>query len=133
MKLFIGILCSIFLSSCATTIRGYVIQEDGQSIAARGGKVNVSFLDGANPPQVLDLQEDGSFVTDDEIFEGHYLIEPLIPGYSTNSLRVYVDESKTVRIVAKPLDPNPSKSIQIQRENRLDRGSGTARLAPLQL
>lgn len=130
MKLLFIVIFGLLVQNCSTTIRGYVVQEDGQVVGARGAKVNISFLDGPGQQQVLDLREDGFFVTKEKLQQGHYLIEPLIPGYMTNSLRIFIDESKSIKILAKPLDQNPSKSIQIQRDNRMDRGSGSARLTP---
>jgi hypothetical protein len=132
MKQLTCILVSLLLNACATTISGHVFQDNGQPLTVDGAKVNISYLasDSSAPGRnhIVALDQDGFFETDQDLAEGYYLVEPLIPGYIANSLRIYVDQDRSLKIFAKPLQTQRSQLIPLQRDNRMDRGSGNARL-----
>lgn len=136
MKVILFFVFLLMISSCTTTISGTIVQEDGKHInQTKSAKVNISFLDQENSDwnEVVDLDIDGTFTTNKDLQPGYYLVEPLIPGYAINSVRLFVDQDKVIKIIAKPLREQSSKLIQIQKSTKLHRGSGGAQIAPPKL
>ncbi|SMF67120.1 hypothetical protein [Pseudobacteriovorax antillogorgiicola] len=133
MKFLITIGFTLILSSCRTTISGYVVSPEGKPIKAERGKVNVSRLDQKGFSEIVDFGSDGFFETQEEIQPGQYLIEPLIPGYQSNSLTVDITEDRQVEIQAVALPPKRSKAIEAYNGITVDQGSGGAIINPPRL
>ena len=129
------ILVSMLSISCATTISGILLNEKEAPVSSNEGKINIIPLSQNSintPPQIIDLDEDGSFETNLQISPGEYLVEPLIPGYVNQSIRTTVSESVYLKIILKSDPPPPGKNITPNMEVKLDRGPGDASLTPPQ-
>ena len=70
---------SFLLCQCRTVVSGKIVNPDGSSLSKLEGKVNISSLDNKGLTQVVVVDENGEFETEDDIVPGEYLVEPLIP------------------------------------------------------
>lgn len=125
----------LILSGCATTIKGKVVPSDAKSPLV-GGKVNVQRLDAANGPRlslVTDLAPDGSFETPGDLPPGEYLVEPLIPGFTSESKTVKTSDGHDLLFKASPLAAPKRSAIGARSDAMPARGEGAAVLTPPQM
>lgn len=133
MKKSLFILAALSCASCKTTISGVVTTPSGQAAYDKHGKVNITRLDNPDFEEIVALDDDGSFESESDLKPGDYLVEPLIPGFQSNSLKVTISEDKHVTIQAIPLPKKKSKAIEAHNMIEVDNGSGGAIINPPRL
>ena len=90
-------------------------------------------LDQKGFSEIVSLQKDGSFASEEKIAPGEYLVEPLIPGYQSGSLKIKVEDDLSVNIQAVPMPPKRSKAIMTRDTTNFDQGLGGAVINPPRL
>lgn len=126
------ILLGMLLSACATTIKGRVVSSD-EKTPIRSGKVNVQHLNsstGTRAAFVTDIEADGSFETSGDLPAGEYLVEPLIPGFSSESKTIKAGEGPDLLFKANPILTPKRSSIGASSKALPIRGEGAAVLTP---
>ena len=135
MKLNILIISLLFLTSCKTTLSGVLLTKDNQPIKPTDGKVNIFKInDDENPiSMVIDITKEGTFETKENVSKGTYLIEPLIPGYATNSLQIKVDSDKKIKIYANPIKAPKTFKFNNLKQRKVGIGNGNVSITPPKL
>ena len=127
------VLAALYLVSCAPTLSGKL---EGQTseLSPSEARVNVTRLDGEKGAEprtiVIDVEPNGEFSTDEDLPEGSYLVEALVPGYKLVSERVEINESKEVKFKLTPLSAPKPRAIGTNVDVDMGRGSGAATLTP---
>ena len=120
-------------SACAPTLAGRLKGADGAFVASPEARVNVSSLaTGAeqSPPLVIEVDTSGKFATDAALLPGPYLVEALVPGYSSESKRVMLGETEGLEIQMKALPKTKPTAIGARADENQARGAGGATLTP---
>lgn len=136
MKLYILLLLSLYiLTGCKTTLSGVLLTKDNKPIKPRDGKVNIFKINDETDPisMVIDIKDDGSFETTENISKGTYLIEPLVPGYATNSMQITVDENKKIKIYANPVKEKQQFKLNNLQYRKVGIGGGNVSITPPKL
>ena len=121
------------IQSCRTVISGYIKTPQGDVVYVDDGKVNISRLDKRGFSEIVSISQDGSFCSQGSIEPGEYLVEPLIPGYQSGSLKVRVRDDLSVNIQAVPLPAKRYKAIMTHDTTNFDQGIGGAIINPPKL
>ena len=127
---------SVIFAGCSTTISGKVINHDNQTaLKVKEGKINISYLDGPtkNQSYMVDLENDGTFRIKGDFKEGHYLVEPLIPGYKSESKKIKLAGDKNIILYSLPLKPGKMSVIGTNIDVDVSKGIGGATLTPPKL
>ena len=121
-----------FLKACATNLSGSVFDLSEKPIYTKDAKINIVPLSPKNgaKAQIISLNKDGSFSTEKDLIEGEYLIEPLIPGYESQSIRTHIKEHVHLKIQLKNLKKADTSTIKANMDVTLGRGAGKASLTP---
>ena len=119
--------------SCKTTISGQVLTPDGNAAYDKQGKINITRLDVTGFEEIVSMDEDGTFSSESDIQAGEYLVEPLIPGFQSNSKTIVVKEDTTIGFEAIPLPKKRSRAIEAHNSIEVDNGSGGAIITPPRL
>lgn len=134
MKLWNILFYCLYLQACTTSISGTVTLENGLPINTEGGKINISPIqsNSSNRSYIVDIDESGNFKSADSIENGLYLVEPLIPGYTANSIKINFNEndSQHIKILAKPLPKTNNKIFKVPVSQPMDRGTGGVNITP---
>ncbi len=136
MRLNILLICIVYLfTGCKTTLSGVLLTKDNQPIKPTDGKINIFKINDETDPisMVIDVDNDGSFKTTKNISSGTYLIEPLIPGYATNSMQIKVDENKKIKIYANPIKTKNKFKYNNLKYRKVGIGSGSVSITPPKL
>ena len=135
MKFNILVLSLLLLTSCKTTLSGVLLSKDNKPIHPTDGKVNIYKInDDQNPiSMVIDIEKDGTFKTEKNIIEGTYLVEPLIPGYATNSMQIKVNKDKKIKIYANPIKASKSYRFNNLKQRKVGIGNGNVSIMPPKL
>ena len=72
---------------------------------------------------VIDIKDDGSFETTENIGK-EPLLEPLVPGYATNSMQITVDENKKIKIYANPVKEKQQFKLNNLQYRKVGIGGG---------
>jgi hypothetical protein len=109
--------------------------KDNLPIKPTDGKINIFKINDEKDPisMVIDINEDGSFKTIENISNGTYLIEPLVPGYATNSIQIRVDEDKKIKIYANPIKRKNKFKYNNLKYRKVGIGSGNVSITPPKL
>lgn len=123
------------LQGCATTITGSIVGENDNPIKAKEGKVNILLLSKSKRKisHIIDVNENGKFIADENIEPGEYLIEPLIPGYKTTSVKITIKKNIDIKLRAYKSNSIKSSVIGANIDIEEGRGSGGASLTPPKL
>ena len=100
--LFITLILSCL--SCRTTISGRIVSEKSHHSNDYRGKINVARIDKEGFSEILDVKSDGTFPTIQGLSPGRYLIEPLLPGFQSNSLTVDIEATRKSQLKHDLLD-----------------------------
>lgn len=132
--LFLSLLA--LLASCAPTLSGQLMDDQGEPISAENGRVNVLQLTNVKEQpvsHVLRVDRTGSFESDRKLPAGSYLVEALIPGYKIESVRIDVDGSKELSFRLKKLSTLSPELVGSGQDVDPDKGAGGASLTPPKL
>ena len=93
VKKFIVLVAILVTYSCASTISGTLYDEQGNVIEVDNGMINIVPLDKNQSPKNVSVAigKDGSYEVKEDLPEGYYFLEALVPGYEITSLRFHVD------------------------------------------
>ena len=127
--------CLLFfflLYSCATTISGVVLDEANKPVKSNEGKVNIHLLSASKSPMsiVVDIDESGEFSTSSNLVEGEYLVEPLIPGYRSNAVKLKLVDSQKLTLQTTKLKAVKASIIGTSTNSDVGKGAGEATLTP---
>lgn len=133
MKILFILLSSALALGCNTTISGHITTPTGKAVYDPQGKVNISRLDKSGFVEIVNIDKNGHFESDEDIKPGEYLVEPLIPGFQSSSIKVQVKEDQVVKIQAIPFPKKRSRAIEAHNNIQVDQGSGGAIINPPRL
>jgi len=132
-----GLVMSGLFSSCALTISGTLKEPGGDAVYSPDARINVVKLDPDSATEqvveVLEVEKSGTFTTKAGLSEGSYLVEALVPGYKSASVRLQVDSSKDVALTCTPLAAVATPSFDANLRLDMSRGQGGATLTPPRL
>ncbi len=136
MKLFcclFAVLCIIH--GCATNVSGVVVDATGKTLAVSNGKVNIILLTSTEKRVnlIVDIDKNGYFVTKTNLQKGQYLLEPLIPGYKSESIKINIDKTVEVELTATKMTTGKKSVIGVNNDLDPGRGGGSATLTPMKL
>ena len=127
---YIVCLMAFFLCQCKTTVSGKIMSPEGEELTFSEGKVNISSLSDKGTSEIIDIKKDGYFETQKDILPGDYLVEPLIPGYQSTSMKVNIKSDKKLIIYARPISLKSHHTIEANNNIKEDYGSGDAVITP---
>lgn len=130
--------CSlIFLAlSCASSFSGQLVDKDESPVFHKDARVNIIGLEKTTEPlnTVLTPDSNGRFDADQDIPEGEYLIEALVPGYGVKSVRLKLPTKSVTLKLSKIEELNRGKAmIHSNLTVPSARGEGQASLTPPKL
>lgn len=132
-----GILLAIILvPACTTTLNGRVSSSGPKQINTADARINVTRLEGDVTGQGMDvvaLSSDGSFSLDNELEDGTYLLEALVPGFKPNSVRVNGKQTDPVIFELESSGDDVARPISLAPTLDAGRGAGGATILPPQL
>ena len=123
---------SIFLSGCATTISGQLVDSTGKEIKVDDATVNVSSLSGQNISEIIEVDIEGYFSSKASLPDGSYYVEVLAPGYKINGLQVEVSESRNLIFKMRKTSSQSIKGLSIEATKDYSKGNGNATIRPPQ-
>lgn len=118
--------------SCAPTLGGFVEKGEHLEIDTEG-RVNITPIKTAQPvePLIANLNSSGQFSIRDDLPEGQYLIEVMVPGYEIISKTITVPSKEPIRITLKKIQKLELQSIKVNsREESDSNGFGGVNLNP---
>ncbi len=121
---------AFFICQCKTTVSGKIVSPEGDSLVFSEGKINISSLSHKSFSEVVDIRSDGSFESHHDISPGDYLVEPLIPGFQSTSMKVSIQSDKELTIYARPTSSSSQHMIGTNHNFKEDLGSGDAVINP---
>ena len=118
------------VTGCSHSITGMITDTTGEPVSVHG-KINIIRLGGDNrTTDIVDIETDGSFTSQEDLEPGEYLVEPLIPGYEHGSAKVNLDGSQFLKFTVKKIPQEKATLIQDNQFIRVGRGSGDVNLTP---
>ena len=135
----LAVMCSIIVASCSTTLSGTLTSENGEKgelVVTPEARVNVTSLASKDEPAkilLLNVSNDGEFYTKEKLEPGLYLIEALVPGYKTASVKVNIPATEDIRLSLSPLKTMEPSAIDVNLDNDAGKGAGAATLTPPEL
>lgn len=130
MKL-LSALLAIFVSSCTHSIQGKLVSTPSKYEIFKHAKLNISEIDNNKNSYIIDIKENGAFECNELETGKYYYLEALVPGFKSESLRIYFDKTTQIEIPVQKLERQIEvSSFSIQDLEKLDRGSGSAKLTP---
>ena len=135
MKLkFILVLGVFGFNGCATTISGTLAAKDPKSkVDYENARVNITRLDKTNVAKenyVVEVDDEGSFKTVIDLEKGKYMVEALVPGFSTESKTIELKSSQEIHLKISPLEDPKTNAISPNMNVELGKGEGDATLMP---
>ncbi|MFK7871842.1 MAG: hypothetical protein AB8C84_01545 [Oligoflexales bacterium] len=125
---FIMTLCSII--SCASKFSGQVMNDSISNF--RNGRVNVLGLENSFQ-EVITIEKNGNFFIDEDMPNGIYLVEVLIPGYEVFSQKIHIDGRKNIKFHLNKIIMPKKRLNRVSDEFDVSRASGTVSLTPPRL
>lgn len=134
LRMILPVIFTQIIFACATTVSGRLEGPDLGPDSLRDARVNVTRLDApldsaqVDEPAtvIITPDEDGSFVSEEDLPKGKYLIEALVPGYEPVSQQVDLAKSQKVNLVLKPLGQARAKASELNSDPAASRGEGGA-------
>ena len=126
------LLLTSLLYGCATSISGVVMDETNRPIKTHEGKINIHLLSPSTRPLsiVVDIDAKGEFSTNTNLTEGEYLVEPLIPGYRSDAIKLQLSASQKLTLSATKIGPIKPSTIGTGENSDVGKGAGEASLTP---
>ncbi len=129
--------CLVFLwslSACAPTIAGQLKGPAGEVVTGPEARVNVVSLakgEGSEPQTFVAVVDGGGkFSLSEDLPQGDYLVEALVPGYAPASERVKLADAGHVELTLKPVGAVKAQAIGANIGVDEGRGAGGATLTP---
>lgn len=129
----IGILISIFfVTSCVSGLRGVVVDQNGDPITHKEGRINVFQNTSSTNSliKVVELQSEGRFHVEDLDEKKRIFVEALVPGYEIASITVEPKQDKNIRVVLSRIGKPDVDGIGYSKKMLIGTGSGGADLTP---
>jgi hypothetical protein len=127
----VGFCLFLLIQSCATTLGGRITDSSGNPVYHPDGRINVlSVSGGAITNQILEIDENGHFETSDVQAGARYIVEALVPGYTTISKTFDFEVSQECILKVEAIGEPEPKSIGTNDDVNFDAGAGQANLMP---
>ena len=121
--------------SCAPHIGGQLVDPVGQPITSPEARVNVIALEsgGNGTMEILTPDAGGKFESTLRVSSGTYLIEALVPGYKSQSLKVTGDDCKNLQVKLESAAKISTSTFRAYTTVSPDQGAGGVNITPPQL
>lgn len=132
--LFQVFISAMLLQACSATLEGQLLVK-GQELShlSPDARVNVAPLSRATPPIVLEVDGKGGFALNEDLPDGQYLIEALVPGYKVASKTITIsgaEGSPQVIMNLSAIEKRDTKSFKANIGDGSFLGQGSAALTP---
>lgn len=127
----LSLIALLLVTGCATSISGHLRTFEGGAVYSDEARVNVvSLVDIEKEPQVLKVEKDGYFKTNESLDKGQYMVEALVPGYKPMSIKLNVEKSESILLKLSPAKKVEKSTIKYHEDLDESRGQGGATLVP---
>lgn len=122
---------SLLAAGCSPTLSGQLSTTSGEPISASEARINVSSLSD-DQSFILSVEKNGRFATRQDLSDGEYLVEALVPGYKIESTRIKIGPNSPTKLKLKlhPLERTRTRSTSANLDAPEGRGAGGATLTP---
>jgi hypothetical protein len=126
---------SLSVQACAPQVGGRLVDPVGQPVAVPEARVNLVPLEGDAPSTAEILVPDGlgKFESKMRLNRGVYLVEALVPGYKSQSVKVTSDDCRNIVLKLEPLSKITTSTFRTFNNVSPDQGAGGASITPPQL